>query len=618
MLDSPIHALLIEDDPEDALLIGDDLAAIKGGRFRLTHIERLIEGLLRLGEGDIDVVLLDLNLPDSRGLETLIGARAWAPAMPIIVLTGLDDEETAIQAVAQGAQDYLIKGDLNPPLLARTLRYAIERQRLKTSVDRSAVRLRQVITNIADGVLVVDMDGIVHFANPAAETIFARSADELVGLALDFPLVDKETTEVEIVRGAGRTVTVEIRTVPIEWEGKPAILASLRDVTEARERQRYQQSQERLATVGQLAAGIAHDFNNIMGAIILYAQILMKIPNLTIRQNESLEMIHSQARLASNLIHQILDFSRRSVMELGPMDLLPFAKETVRMLERTLPENIHLRLTYDQEEYQANADPTRLQQALMNLALNARDAMPKGGELHIDFTTRTLTPDDIPPLPDMGPGKWIVLSVADTGTGIAPEHLPHLFEPFFTIKEPGRGTGLGLAQVYGIIAQHKGSIAVDSQVGRGTTFTIYLPAREDKIPATAIQQMSYSSLDGQATILLVEDNTATAQAVLGALEALGYEVLLAGDGLEALSIYAAHAERIDLVLSDLVMPRLGGIDLYKELNTHYPEVKFIAMTGYPLADGGKALLKQGIVDWIFKPFDIADLARRLRAALEGS
>ena len=249
----------------------------------------------------------------------------------------------------------------------------------------------------------------------------------------------------------------------------------LRDVTEERANLRRVQMQERLATVGQLAAGIAHDFNNIMAAIVVYTDLLAIDPKLNPENREHVKIIQQQIQRSTSLIRQILDFSRRSIMEPCPIDLLPFIKELDKLLGRILPENILLRLSYSPGAYMIQADPTSLQQVFMNLALNARDAMPAGGILQFALSRQSILEDERPPLPELSPGSWIRLSISDNGVGIPESTLSHIFDPFFTTKPVGKGTGLGLAQVYGIVKQHGGSIDVQSVIGAGTTFRLFFP-----------------------------------------------------------------------------------------------------------------------------------------------
>jgi CheY-like chemotaxis protein len=268
-------------------------------------------------------------------------------------------------------------------------------------------------------------------------------------------------------------------------------------------------------------------------------------------------------------------------MEQSPLDLLPFIKELDKMLGRVMPETIRLELNYQPGVYLVNADPTRLQQVFVNLALNARDAMPEGGVLRFGISRIQLASDEAPPIPDLPAGEWIRVSVHDTGTGISPEILPHIFEPFFTTKPVGQGTGLGLAQVYGIIKQHDAYMDVRSEVGRGTTFNIYLPALDVK-QEQALDSGTSEIIDGNGeTVLLVEDDQTTLNALQALLEAQNYQVRTAKNGMDALKQYDAARGEIALVVSDVVMPKMGGVALYRALQERWPEIRMLFITGHP-------------------------------------
>jgi two-component system cell cycle sensor histidine kinase/response regulator CckA len=391
----------------------------------------------------------------------------------------------------------------------------------------------------------------------------------------------------------------------------------IRDVTQERAIQQRIQQQERLAAVGQLAAGIAHDFNNIIAVIVLYAQIIRQTTELPPKAQEKLLIITEQARRATALIEQVLDFSRQSVLERHPLDLLLFLKEYVKLLARTLPENIKVELVYGTDSYVANADPTRIQQALMNLVVNARDAMPDGGELRISLAHLTVEKSNAP-LPDMDQGDWLQLTIADTGTGIHPEDMPHVFEPFFTTKPPGRGTGLGLALVYGIVRQHDGFIDIRSKVGEGTTFTLYFPYWAEHIN-TPLLDVEVLVKGNRETILVVEDDAATRSALSAGLELLNYQVLTAQDGVEALAVWEQKWQEIALILSDVVMPHMGGIALFHALKQRDPSVKVILLTGHmleqDLEDQLRNLKARGLADWMQKPPDLRKLADALARIL---
>ena len=380
------------------------------------------------------------------------------------------------------------------------------------------------------------------------------------------------------------------------------------EVTREREVQESVRQQERLAAVGRLAAGIAHDFNNILTAMMGTAQILGMREDTPGPIREDLQTILEQGHRAAHLVRQVLDFSRQTVVQRQEVDLVPFLKESLKLLERILPENIRIASELGNAEKMVNANLSQLQQVITNLAVNARDAMPEGGDLMVGLSDRRLEPDQEPPLPGMGPGEWVVWTVSDTGVGMPPEVVEHIYEPFFTTKEAGEGTGLGLAQVYGIVKQNDGFIDVESRVGEGTTFTIYLP-RALEGTVVPVQVKAETPMGRGETILLVEDESGVRRVAIGMLEALGYRVLKARTGLEALSAYDAQGDEIDLVLSDMVMPEMGGVKLLEELRRRDPGAKLVLMSGYsPKLEEKGHWFKQadGFLD---KPLEMEQMAR---------
>ena len=321
-----------------------------------------------------------------------------------------------------------------------------------------------------------------------------------------------------------------------------------------------------MAAVGQLAAGIAHDFNNILAVIILYSDMALGMPDLTPLLRERILAISQQSKRAKELIQQILDFSRRTMLERRPIDLLPFLKEQVKLLKRTLPENIRIELGAENTSYVVNADPTRVQQAIMNLAFNARDVMPDGGRLSI----RLDRPDPYERIHCVAcgwitEGDWIRIQISDTGAGISQEVLPHIFEPFFTTKSHGLGTGLGLSQVFGIVETHKGHMNVHTSQMTGTTFTLFLPALQARKYIEYATDPSSFIRGNRQMILVVEDEPATCQALSDSLSLMNYQVACTSNGTEAMAYLNAHAGEVALVLSDVVMPQMGGIALLEAI-----------------------------------------------------
>ncbi len=501
---------------------------------------------------------------------------------------------------------------------------AAERLGLLDTIQEQALLLQRILDSVRGGIFTLDAEQRLLVVNPMAREQLSILSGVEQGERLDalggrpfeeFLTPRRDGLPHEVVVNGEQRRLFEVYPNPIKVGAEPAgWTVLLREVTEVRQVLRQVQEQERRASVGQLAAGIAHDFNNIIAAIILYCEILLGMPDLPEKAHQRLMTIMEQGQRAATLTRQILDFSRRGIMEPHPMDLVPLMKEMLKLMQRTLPENIDIDFHYGTEEYVVNTDPSRMQQVFMNLAFNARDAMPSGGELLFELSRFHLEQQAKAPLLNMPAGDWVKIRVVDTGIGIADQDLEHIFEPFFSTKAPGEGTGLGLAQVFGIVRQHGGFIGVESVEGEGTAFTIYLPA----LPASAISGIIHEVtevLEGQSElILVVEDDQAMRNALVEMLDAMNYRVLSAADGHQALELFDQNPG-IDLVLSDLIMPGLGGVALHERLRERLPTVKMIVMTGYPLAENGKDLLEQGIVAWVQKPLDTEVFAKTLRKVL---
>ncbi len=515
--------------------------------------------------------------------------------------------------------------------IGRQIGSAAERLDLLTKTQEQARQVQQIMDSVPEGVILLSASYQILLANPAAlqmlPVLLAEGAPDK--LRLDEPLTSLAGRPItNILAGAADNAWKELNvscTPPCTFEVAARPLEAgttasgwvlvLRDVTQERNNLARVQMQERLATVGQLAAGIAHDFNNIMAAVVVYADLLSMQPGLNATSREQIAIIQQQTQRAIGLIRQILDFSRRSILEPHPLDILPFLKEFDKLLGRVLPENITLRLAYQPGAYMVKADPVRLQQVLMNLALNARDAMPNGGTLKLALVKVHLSAAGQLPLPDLTPGSWIEVSVSDTGGGIAPEHLPHIFDPFFTTKPAGKGTGLGLAQVYGIIKQHDGCINVHSRVNQGTTFNLYLPELE-YTPAAERVLTAVTRLPAlEAPVLLVEDDQAARNALQSLLESQGLNVLTAANGFQALKQYTKYEGRIALVVSDIVMPEMGGVELYQNLQQHQPTLKFLFITGHPLDTDDLVPLEEGRVHRLLKPFSVQDFITSIQRLL---
>jgi two-component system cell cycle sensor histidine kinase/response regulator CckA len=488
-----------------------------------------------------------------------------------------------------------------------------ERARLLAELEAQATQIAQILDTVPEGVLLLEHTGEVLYANPTGVRDLKALAQAAVGDHLthlgELPiavLLESQPGSPWHETHAGQQAYVTIaRPLPTPTGATGQWVVVIDDVTQERALHAQLQQQERLAAVGQLAAGIAHDFNNILAVITLQGSLAAQTPALPARVGERLTVINDQAIHATRLIQQVLDFSRRAVLERRLLDLAALLQEQVALLVRTLPEHIAVTLDYGPEDYVVLADATRIQQMVMNLAVNARDAMPHGGRLRLSLARTTQAPHA-----ETDQRQWVCLTIADTGTGIPPEIMAHMFEPFFTTKEPGRGTGLGLAQVYGIVKQHEGDVAVRSTPGQGATIVIYLPAMSPSV-APAARPAAFQTTSVPARVLLVEDNPLLLEAMSDILTALGCEVVCAGNGQAALAVLDEQGSAIDIVLTDLIMPQLGGDALLAEMRAHGLRTPVVILSGHPL-EGELVELKQlGLAGWLLKPPDIKELAQLL-------
>ena len=517
-----------------------------------------------------------------------------------------------------------------------------ERKNAEDALRESEAKFRTLFDSAGDAIFIHDPAGSLLQVNDEAvrrlgydrETLLRLSLSEITTSGQTLPLTesigkssgnvgrDAVIIETQQITRDGDTIPTELSSRLISYEGNPAVLSIARDVTKRRRMEEQLRQQQRLAAVGQLAAGVAHDFRNLLTTILLYAQMDREHPDLPRRVADDLDVIMEESKKATDLVQQMLDFSSRAMIRREPLDMEAFVAGVLDdLLRRTIPENVRLiletRPTDDGSAYVVRADRGRIQQVLMNLALNARDAMPEGGELRFALSTVEVEADETPPVAGMEPGAYVCLAVIDTGTGMTEEVQDHLFEPFFTTKDVDEGTGLGLAQVYGIIRQHHGHIDVTSAVGKGTALRIYLPRAVDEAeaPVAAKQEAGPVPQGRGETVLVVEDAEEILHAVHAGLTALDYSVLSARDGQEALAVLAG--EEVDLVLTDLVMPDLGGKALLREVRVLSPQLPVLAMTGHVLDEDGEALKESGFSDVIAKPFSMPRLAALVRAALDG-
>ena len=516
-----------------------------------------------------------------------------------------------------------------------------ERHNAEAALALREAHYRSLFEHAMDGILILDMEGRVQQANPAALRMFQLQEEQLKGQSpvQHAPLRQadgRESSQVmadvlaRVSRGeaqalewlhcqpAGGQQVLDVELSPLEAGGGNQILAVVRDLSERRELEEKLRQSQKLEAVGRLAGGIAHDFNNILMVIQGQCDILLMGPHGRLPEDplrEDLNQIRDAARRAADLTRQLLAFSRKQTLHPQQVSLNRALGDVERMLRRVLGEHIHIQLNLDAELHAVSVDPGQLDQVVVNLAVNARDAMPGGGRLEVTTSNEELDEIRAREL-GLAPGPHVRLDMRDTGHGMDAPTLAHIFEPFYTTKEPGKGTGLGLATVYGIIAQSGGAIRVESQVGEGSVFQIHLPAARNGQEATAIhEQAGLDELGGRERILLVEDESAVREVLQRTLENHGYQVLVAEEGQRALDLLLG-GEDVDLVLSDMVMPQLGGMELAQALRTLGRTTPMVLMSGYtdhPLDEPVCQELKLGV---LMKPFGPRALLTELRTRLE--
>ncbi|GAB4402016.1 MAG: hypothetical protein Kow00123_11880 [Anaerolineales bacterium] len=510
-----------------------------------------------------------------------------------------------------------------------------ERKRTERALRESEERYRALVNLSPDGIW-VHRHGEVLFTNEAAAAMFgAKSPEDLIGKqALDFVAPDMRDIvrerirrsmeerlpapliEEKLLRLDGTEFYADVLAVPITWGGEPAVQVIIRDSTERKEMEERLLQAQKMEVVGRLAGGVAHDFNNILTAINGYATFALDALPRGDPVRADVEQILASAERASNLTRQLLAFSRRQIIEQRVVSLNDLILNLDKMLRRLIGEDIELVVIPGEDLSPVKADPGQIEQVIVNLAVNARDAMPNGGKLIIETANVSLDAEYAQRHPGAQVGDHVLLAVTDTGLGMTDEVKAHLFEPFFTTKEPGKGTGLGLATVYGIVKQHGGNIYAYSELGKGTTFKIYLPAVEAEAERLPRRDEEGYVPRGTETVLVVEDEANVRAIVTRTLTEQGYTVLEAADGYEALRLARDYEGEIHLLLTDVVMPQMGGKELSERFAAIRPGVKTLFMSGYT----DNAIVHRGILDpgvaFLQKPFTAAALARRVRQALD--
>lgn len=434
--------------------------------------------------------------------------------------------------------------------------------------------------------------------------------------ALDTRSVYQSDHRIVMPDGSQRIIAERGEFIMDEKTDKPIkLIGTCQDITDRIRLEEQLRQSQKIQAIGQLAGGVAHDFNNLLTVINGYCSLLLDMVAATDPKHEPLVAIRDAADRATLLTRQLLLFSRKAVHEARVLDLNDIVQHAGKMLRRLIGEDITLTTVLAPALQRMKADPVQIEQVIVNLALNARDAMPRGGRLTVETRNRSFTSEDCPG-PDGKPGRYVGLMVNDTGCGMTPEIKAHLFEPFFTTKGPGKGTGLGLATAYGIVRGSGGFITVASEIGAGTTFNVFFPALDADAPVPQTNGMDVAALRGDETILLVEDEDGVRRVAKIALEMHGYQVLEATCGPEAIALIDNHSGTIDLLLTDVVMPEMSGRQLAEILCADRPHLKVLFMSGH----NDDAVIRHGLLEasnaFLQKPFTPLVLARKVREILD--
>ena len=643
MQNAPVKVLLVDDDEDDFIISRDLISRIADRRYELEWVDTFEGGLEAVQRGAHDLCLLDYRLGVLTGLDLLRQARDAGCRLPMILLTGQGDHAVDMEAMKAGAADYLVKGHLTPDTLERAMRYAIEREQ----ADRYLRRERDLISRITEtspvGIVMASGAGRITFANRKAEEVLGLSKETiargacnilewlptdaegnpLIGHASPFQKVLDSRHPVEDLHLAiqvnGRRVLLSSNAAPLlDAAGKvDGLVVTVEDITQRLSLEAQFRQSQKMECVGQLAAGVAHDINNVLTVIQGHAGILLNSTPPGGTTEKALKQISAAAERAAKFIRQLLMFSRKQVFETKRLDLNAVLRNMDNMLSRLLGEAVQLETRYRAELPRIEADSGMVEQIVMNLAINARDAMIKGGKLTLSTSFVALDEGYVECNSEARAGEFVCLIVEDTGCGMDHKTMQRIFEPFFSTKEAGKGTGLGLATVYGIVKQHRGWIEVSSQVGSGTTFRIYFPISEGAGGRQTDFIVNPEPVrGGHETLLIVEDEPGLRDIVQDIMREYHYTVAVAASGAEALRIWDEWDGRFDLVLTDMIMPGgMNGIELVEGLKRRKPELKVIYTSGYSDELTGKDLRQDDKV-FLAKPYLPSQLARLVRKCLD--
>jgi two-component system, cell cycle sensor histidine kinase and response regulator CckA len=616
--------LIVEDDEDDFFLTRSLLARASRLRCDLEWSRSYAEGLEALQAKTYDACLIDYRLGPDNGLELLEVARGLGTTTPMILLTGQGDVEVDLKAMLAGAADYLVKGQIDAQLLERSIRYARERKRAEDRIRGQAALLDEA----RDAISAYDLQGRVIYWNKSAARLTGWDPSDIVGMSGREERFSSATMlhsdawnavnhngewagEQRLRNREGDEIIVESRwTLVRDSHGQPqSILTINTDITERKKLEDQFLRSQRMESIGTLVGGIAHDLGNLLVPILLGVKVLQQ-RHVDEKTQRTLSMIQKSAQRGADMVKQVLAFARGVEGERVPVRTGEILSEVERILRETFPPTVTVDIEVEDGLGIVIGDVTQLQQVLMNLCVNARDAMVDGGRLQVRAENTSLTRRSARMHLDANPGDFVRVIVSDTGSGIPPTVIDKIFEPFFTTKPIGKGTGLGLSTVYSIVKSHGGFITVNSRENEGTTFTIFLPSTKET-PDMQMVDGIIEPIRGKGQLILVaDDEEVIREAAEDMLEDAGYRVITAANGREALSRFEEHNGAIEAVITDIMMPEMDGFEFTKRLRESDINVPVIAVSGMAGSPAQQAF-NAGASAFLVKPFT----AERLCATL---
>ncbi|MGC2171593.1 MAG: response regulator, partial [Candidatus Sulfotelmatobacter sp.] len=641
---SLLRVLLVGNQEEDFFLIREILDRNRMALpVELDHACSMEEAKTMLQAGDYGLVLFQHETGDAAATRLLSEFLHTRGAMPFILLTEHADEKAVAEIVQAGAYDCMDRSQLNGVHLGRTIRCALSlhsTQQQRQKAEQSLRKLSCAVEQSGDTIFITHREGMIEYVNPAFEKLTGYSQQEIAGKTPSIlnsgqqaPALYRELWETIRSGDVYRSVLVnrkkngelyyidESISAIRDADGQIThFISNGRDLTDRLQLEAQLLQAQKMDAIGRLAGGVAHDFNNLLTIITSYSELALDSVVPGSAAQARIQEILGAAHRAAELTRQLLAFGRKQPQALRVAELNPVIGEIVKTLHRLIGEDIELLFAPGKGLGRIRLDPVQIEQILPNLAANSRDAMPQGGRFSIQTSDVCLDEEYADRKRAIIPaGRYAVVTVADTGDGIPSDHLPHIFEPFYTTKPSGKGTGLGLATVYGIVKQNHGFVWAYSEPGMGTTFKIYLPCVQDRLATVEAPDISgENSLRGTETVLLVEDEEPLRRAAAEFLGLRGYSVLEARDGLDAMSVTKNHGSTIHLAVTDVVMPHMSGGQLAKELETLRPETRVLFVSGY----AGQTVLDHKVVDiesnFLQKPFTLKQLASKVRMVLDHS